>query len=93
MSWTEHIHTLSIVLQRLQDNGFTVNPAKCEWAVQETDWLGYWLTPIGLKPWKKKIDAIVALQPPRSQKELRSFIGAVTFYRNMFRHCSHLLSP
>jgi hypothetical protein len=92
-TWEEHLKTLKTIMARLQDNNFTINPLKCEWAVQETDWLGYWLTLTGLKPWKKKIEAILAIKHPQNIKEVRSFIGAVTFYRNMFPHRSHILTP
>ena len=33
------------------------------------------------------------MEPPKSVKEVRSFIGAVTFYREMFPKRSHILSP
>lgn len=92
-SWQHHLVVIDKVLTILQDSNFTVNPFKCEWGVKETDWLGFWLTPTGLKPWKKKIDAILALDRPKTVSELRSFIGGVTFYRDMFRKRSHLLSP
>jgi Arginine decarboxylase (spermidine biosynthesis) len=92
-SWEEHIDTLHKVLERLQNNGFSINPLKCEWAIKETDWLGYWLTPTGIKPWNKKIQPILALKEPKNKHELRSFIGMITHYKDMWKNRAHILSP
>jgi hypothetical protein len=77
-TWEHHINLLRIILPKLQNNGFSFSPLKCDWAVQETNWLGYWLTPSGLKPWKKKIDAVLEMKAPKSLKQLRCFVGMVT---------------
>merc|ERR1711865_1308715 len=36
--WQSHIKLLDEIIKRLRENGFTINPAKCKWAVKETDW-------------------------------------------------------
>ena len=87
------LHLLDKILCCLQDNGFSVNPLNCEWAVQETDFLGHWLTPTGIKLYHKKVNAIVHMEPPKNLKQLRSFLGMVAYYQDMWPCWSHTLSP
>ncbi len=57
--WERHLTMVDKVLHCLEDNGFTMNSLKCKCTVKETNWLGYWLTPMGLKPLEKKVDTIL----------------------------------
>jgi hypothetical protein len=92
-NWDHHVNLLATILWRLRENGFTINPLKCTWAIKETDWLGYWFTPRGLKPWKKKIDAILYMDHPCNATELRMFIGCVNYYCDMWPSRAHILRP
>ncbi len=39
--WDHHINLLVTILRQLPENGFTINPIECSWAIKETNWLGY----------------------------------------------------
>ena len=61
--------------------------------VQELECLVYWLTPKGIRPMAKKVEAIKNLQAPKTVKQVRSFLGMVNYYKDMWKHRSHLLAP
>ena len=63
-SWEEHLMHLDQTLQVLEENGYTVNPAKCEWCVAEMEWLGHKITQQGIKPLPSKIKGILQLNRP-----------------------------
>ena len=77
-TWDKHLHVLNQVCERLEAKGFSVNPLKCEFGVKESDFLGHWLTPVGVKPLRKKIQGILDMQAPTDLPQLRSFLGLVT---------------
>ena len=49
--------------------------------------------PHWVKPWSKKIEAIVNMERPKTATELRTFLGMVTYYREIWPRRAHILMP
>jgi RNase H-like domain found in reverse transcriptase len=92
-SYEDHLTKVVEVLKRLQAAGLQVNLPKSKIAVQELEYLGYWLTPHGIRPMSNKGESIKNLMAPKTVKQIRSFLGMVNYYKDMWRHRSHLLAP
>jgi hypothetical protein len=89
----DHLDKLGEVLRRLREAGLKVNAAKSFFCTHEIEYLGYILTRGGIKPQQKKVQAILALNPPNNVKELRHFLGMVQYYRDMWAKRSEMLAP
>ena len=92
-TYEDHLDKLELVFQRLQEAGLKVNANKSFFAKSELEYLGYWVTREGIMPLPSKVKAIQAISEPKNKKELRSFIGMVNYYRDMWVRRSHVLAP
>ena len=92
-SFEDHLKHVELVLQPLTDAGFAVDLRKSLFAVTEIDYLGYWVTRCGIQPQPKKVEAIMQLTPPTTKRQLRDFLGMITYYRDMWQGRSHILAP
>jgi len=92
-SLEDHLNKLKKVLIRLRDAGLTVNARKSSFCAVETEYLGYVLSRDGIKPQPKKVQAILALAPPQNVKQLRTFLGMVQYYRDIWARRSEILAP
>jgi len=89
----DHLEKLGKVLRRLREAGLKVNAAKSFFCTHEIEYLGYILTTGGIKPQQKKVQAILAPNPPKNFKELRHFLGMVQYFRDMWAKRSEMLAP
>ena len=65
---------------------------KSSFCQTELEYLGYWITREGIQPMKDKVQSIMNLAEPKTRKELRSFMGLVNYYRDMWKR-AQLLVP
>ncbi|GFH61806.1 hypothetical protein CTEN210_18281 [Chaetoceros tenuissimus] len=92
-TFDEHLSQLEEIFQRFENAGLKVNASKCSFGLQEIPYLGYIISKEGLRPDPKKVQGIVDLHKPQTAKEMKSLIGMIQFYRDMWRRRSHILSP
>jgi hypothetical protein len=92
-SFEDHMTKTSAVLAKLRQAGLKVNVTKSFFARYELEYLGYWITRNGITPTDKKVKALMNIATPKNKKDVRSFIGMVNYYRDMWIRRSHILAP
>ncbi len=88
-----HLVDVMEVLQHLQQAGMQVHPDKCKWFQTAVTYLGFLITREGIKPQPDEIQGILNMQRPRTQKDVRRFVGMANFYRDLYPKRAETLAP
>ena len=80
----DHLRKIRSALVRLERVGVAANLRKSFATIRESVELGSLLTPTGLKPRPKKVEAIQRILVPTKRRHLRRFLGMVNNYREMW---------
>ncbi|GBG64114.1 hypothetical protein CBR_g40562 [Chara braunii] len=94
-SWSldERVEHLCTVLERLRQPKYKANLDKCEFARQELEYLGHYVTPQGIRPLADKIEAIRVWPEPTNTTDVRSFMGLVGYYQRFITGYSRIAAP
>ena len=86
----KHIHE---VFQHLQKNNLYAKLDKCEFDIDTTNFLGYIISPDGIRMDKAKIKVIQDWLVPRKVKDMQSFLGFANFYQHFIVNYSDMMVP
>ena len=89
----KHLEALEQVLMRLHQHHLKINLDKCLFGDQQVSYLGFTLTPEGIKPGKAKLKTIKQVTPPDDVKGIRSFMGLCNFFQHHIQDFAILAAP
>lgn len=92
-STASHRDHLKLVFERVREFGLRLSREKSSFFQTEIKFLGHRISEHGVKPDPSRIDAITRVQPPRNQKELKSFLGMVNYYRKFLPNAAEIIAP
>ena len=92
-SWQEHVQTLDQILQLLEEANLTLKPSKCSFGQEQKEFIGHIISNGELKPNQENINKVKNAEPPRTKKEIQSFLGLTRYYRNFIPNYSAIAAP
>lgn len=92
-TWEQHVRALAEVLGRLANARLHMRPTKCHVAYWRMRCLGFEVDGRFLYTQDEKIEVIVGAPAPTRKKQVRSFVGMVSFYSQFVPNFSDLTAP
>lgn len=89
----QHIHDLRRVFIRCSEYNLRMKPLKCAFGVSSRKFLGFVVHHKGSEIDPTKAKAIQEMNPPKTVKELKSFIGRVSYIGRFILVSSELIEP
>ncbi|KAK9395824.1 retrotransposon-derived protein PEG10 [Crotalus adamanteus] len=89
----DHIKLVREVLKKLLNAKLYVKLSKCEFHRTQLDYLGYRISNEGIEMDPAKVKTIIEWQPPRTRKQLQSFLGFANFYRQFIPSFAEIALP
>lgn len=92
-SLPEHIDHIEKIFKRLKEVNLKLQLDKSEFLSKKVAFLGHIITPEGIKPNPTKIEAIQKYPIPKTQKEIKAFLGLIGYYRRFIKIFSKITFP
>ena len=92
-SFEEHLEHLELIFDRLRQANLTLKPSKCVFAASEVIYLGHKFSTTGIKVDESKINTVTQFPIPKTQKNVRSFLGLCNYYRKFVQGYSTIAVP
>lgn len=92
-NFENHLVDIDKILTKLESENLRLNPKKCEFAKREVKYLGFRVNKQGYYPDPKKTDALKKLNELKSQKEIKQFLGTVTFFASHIKRLWQKAEP
>ncbi|KMQ86750.1 retrovirus-like pol polyprotein [Lasius niger] len=81
------------VLDTLRIHGLTLKLEKCSFFARSIEYLGREISEQGVRPGRRKIEAVLDMEAPRSVKQVRQFLGLAGYFRKFVENFAIVAEP